>query len=156
MVIGHGKSDTTLGGTGQQTLLDQVRLVDVLDGVIGFADADGQGLETHRTAAETFAQSAEDGPGKLVQPKVVHPEECQAVAGHLPIDHTVPFHLGEIPALAKQPVGDTGGAAGASGDLGSPDLVEVHAEDPGGPSDNGPELVGFVVVEPGRQTEPVA
>ena len=156
MVEGGGRGHPALRGAEQQALLDEERLVHVLDGVLWLADADGQGLEAHRPTVEPPAHDREDLPGGLVQAQRVHTEEGQAVACHRSVHHAAALHLGEVPDLPEQAVADAGRAPGPSGDLGGPVLVQVDLEDPGGARDDGLQVGRLVVVQPGRQPEPVA
>ena len=69
------------GRAHEQPLLDEERLVDVLDRLGLLAHADGERRQADGTAAELLAQRAEDGPVDLVEPALVHAEQRQAVAG---------------------------------------------------------------------------
>ena len=66
-----------LGVRWMQTLLEQERLVGVLDGVGLLADALAKGGQADRLAPEPTAQGVEDGPVHLVQAELVHPEQGQ-------------------------------------------------------------------------------
>ena len=68
-------------GAHEQALLDEERLVDVLDGLGRLADADGQGRQPDRSAAEALAERRQDGPVDLVEAELVDPEHGQAVVG---------------------------------------------------------------------------
>src|SRR5690606_27560013 len=91
--------DPPTRGAHEQPLLDEERLVDVLDRLGRFADADGEGGEADRPAAETSAQRLEDGPGGLVETEVVDAEEREAVASDRAVDDAVAVHLGEVAHL---------------------------------------------------------
>src|SRR4051812_20450968 len=75
---GRGQRDAAARRAHEQTLLDEERLVHVLDRLGLLAHADGQRREADRTATELLAQGAEDGAVDLVQPALVHAEQRQS------------------------------------------------------------------------------
>ena len=85
----------------------------------------------------------------------VDAEEGEAVGGDLGIDVTVTLDFGVVADLAEEAVGDTGRAAGATGDLEGAALVDVDVEDAGGTQGDRLQIVDLVVVEAGDQTETV-
>ena len=101
----------------QHPELQQERLVDVLDGLGGFAHGHGQGAQAHGAAPETAAGGLQDGPVDLVEAELVHLEQLQAVAGGLMVDGAVAPHVGVVPHPLEQPVGQARGAPRAPGDL---------------------------------------
>ena len=72
------------------------------------------------------------------------------------IDRAVAPNLREVTHPAQEAVGDAGRAPAAPGDLPAPASSIGDAEDAGRARDDGLELVGRVVVEPGDEAEPVA
>jgi hypothetical protein len=76
--------------------------------------------------------------------------------GHGDVDVAFGLDLGVVADATEQAVGDPWGAAGASGDLDRPAVVDLDAEEPGGAADDGLELLGVVVLELGGEPEPVA
>ena len=63
------------GRAQEQTLLEQERLVDVLDGLGLLGDGDRQRAQPDRLAAERLAQRREDRPVDLVEPELVDLEQ---------------------------------------------------------------------------------
>ena len=144
------------GVRAMQTLLDEERLVDVLDRLGLLTDRDGQRRQPDRTAAELLAQGAEDRPVDLVQTTVVDAEHGQALARRRGVDRAVTAHLGEVADPAQQAVGDARRATRPAGDLPGPVGVDLHVEDAGRPGHDRLELGRVVVVEPGDEAEAVA
>ena len=144
------------GRPDEQALADEERLVHVLDGLVRLPDGDGQVGQPHRPAPEALAQRSEHGPVDLVEATLVHPEGGQARLGRVVVDGAVAPHLGEVAHPPQEPVGDARGAAGPPGDLAAPVGVDRHLEDGGCPLDDGLEVGGVVVVEPGHEPEAVA
>ena len=100
--------------------------------------------------AERMARST------LSRPSSSTPNSGQARGRGGEVDGAVAPHLGEVAHPAQQAVGDAGRAPGPAGDLAGARLVDVHAEDAGGPHGDGLQLVGLVVVEAGDEAEAVA
>ena len=71
------------------------------------------------------------------------------------VDGPVALHLGHVAHPAQQPVGDAWCAPAATGDLDRPVGVDLGAGDDRGTLDDGPQVVGFVVVQPRHQAESV-
>ena len=81
MLVGGRHGDAAAGRAGEQALLDEERLVHVLDRLGLLADADRQRRQPDRAAAELLAERAEDRPVDLVEPAVVDAEHLQARRG---------------------------------------------------------------------------
>lgn len=69
------------GGSHEQALTDQERLVHVLDGLGGLRHADGQSRQPHRSAAEALAQRTQKRPVDLVEPSLVNTEQLESFSG---------------------------------------------------------------------------
>ena len=76
--------DAAAGRAGDHALLDEERLVHVLDGLGLLADADRHGAEPDRAAAELLADRVEDRPVDLVETELVDAEQLQAGLGRVP------------------------------------------------------------------------
>ena len=109
---------------GEHPLLDQERLVHVLDRLGLLADADRQRRQADRAAAELAAQGVEDGAVDLVEAELVDPEQRQPGARDVGRDVAVAADLGEVADPAQQAVGDARRAARAAGDLPRARLVD--------------------------------
>ena len=141
----------------EQALLDEERLVHVLDRLGLLADADGQRRQPDRAAAELLAQRGEDGPVDLVEPALVDAEQRPARRG----PSARRWCRRRAPRRSRAPGAAGGWRCGACPGRGGrsptrPSSSMLHAEDAGGPRDDGLELVGVVVVEPGDEAEAVA
>ncbi len=100
--------------------------------------------------AERMARSTLSRPSSST-PKMARPSDAVGE-----VDGAVAPHLGEVAHATQQPVGDAGCAPGPAGDLPGAVGVDPHAEDAGGPGDDGLEVGRLVVVEPGDEAEAVA
>ena len=145
------------GRAHEQALLDEERLVDVLDGLGRLADADGERRQPDRARRRSARRAPTGRPGRPCRGRArrrrTRPGRRAAVGV---VDDAVAAHLGEVAHPAQQPVGDAGGAPGPAGDLRGARRVDGDAEDAGGPHDDGLEVGGLVVVEPGDEAEAVA
>ena len=144
------------GGPLHEALLEEVRLVGVLDGVGLLADALGQGGEPDRAPGEASAQHVENRPVDFVETQLVDAERLEPGHRCRRVDTPVGSHLHVVPHPPQQPVGDARGPAGTFGDAGRPLGVDGHAQDAGRPGDDGLELVDLIVIETPDEAEPVA
>ena len=95
------------GGAHQVALLNQERLIDLLDGARVFAHCGGDGAQAYRTALELVDDGAQDTVVHLVQTVLI---DIQCGEGDLcdrQRDGAVAFDLGEVADTAQQQVGDT-------------------------------------------------
>ena len=106
---GPGRRHPAPGRPLDQSLLEEVRLVGVLDRVGLLADALGQGRQPDRPTVEPPAQRVEDGPVDLVQTELVHPEQLEALRGRLGGDGPV----GRGPRRSRAPGAAAGWRSGA-------------------------------------------
>src|SRR5438067_2018880 len=121
------RGHSALGGAFQQAELEQERLVHVLHRLFLLADADGEGRQPHRPAAEAPADRVEDRPVELVEAERVDVVEGQALERRVPGDDARSADLGEVAHALQQPDGDTGRAARPRRDLGAAGGLEPHA-----------------------------
>ena len=100
----------------------------------------------------------EDGAVDLVEAELVDAESGEARrAAVAAVDGAVAAHLGEVADPAQQAVGDAGRAPGPAGDLaGARRRRSRTPRMPAARVDDGLEVAGVVVVEPGDQAEAVA
>ena len=105
------------GRAHEQALADEERLVHVLDRFGRLSHADGQRGQAHRTAAEAFAQRAEERPVHLVEAPLVDTEHGQPVVGRLLVDDARATNLGEVAHPTQQTIGDPRRAPRPAGDL---------------------------------------
>src|SRR5688572_18897873 len=83
------RRDASPGCTHQVPLLEQVGLVDVLDGLGILAEGRGQGLEADRPARELLDDGAEELAVDVVQAGLVHIQGSEGLPrhgrGHAPV-----------------------------------------------------------------------
>ena len=115
MVEGATRGDAAARGLLEERLLDEVRLVNVLDGVLGLADGDGDGLEAEGSAAVTDKR-AEDPSVHGIETDLVDAEHAEAFLGKLDGDAIACANLGEVADASEVPVGLARGSAGATCD----------------------------------------
>ena len=139
----------------QEAALQQVGLVDLLDGVRLLAYGVGQRGQPHRAAIVLLEDDGEDLPVHPVQTFLVHLEQVQGLARHLRRDAALVAHLGEIPHAFEQPVGYARRPARAQGYLAPPLLLDDHVQDVGGTVHDHQQLLHRVVVQPMGEAEPV-
>ena len=80
---------------------------------------------------------------------------AQGLVGHGLSDDAVGLHLGKVPDTAEHPVGDTGRAPAAAGDLIGALGDDVHVQNPGGPGHDLRQLLRGVQLQPQRHAEAV-
>ena len=98
----------------------------------------------------------QDPAVELVQALRVDVEHRQRLLRH--VQRGGPFRpdLGVVADAAQQPVGDSGRAPRAAGDLVDSRLLDVERQDPGRPPHDPGQLVAGIEVEPVGGTEPIA
>ena len=106
------------GVRAMQALLDEERLVHVLDRLGLLADADRQRRQPDRTAAELLADRASGWPGRPCRDRARrHRTPPGRRAPCVSSMRAVAAHLGEVADPAQQAVGDARRAPRAAGDL---------------------------------------
>src|SRR5439155_383470 len=133
--------DAAARGALEHAELEQVGLVDVLDGLRLLTDGDGQGGQPDGATVEPLADRRQDGPVDLVEAGLVDAEQCEPAAGAVEVDGAVAPHLGEVTHPLQQPDGDAGRAPGPPADLAGGIVVGGDAEDAGHPLDDLDEVV---------------
>jgi hypothetical protein len=155
VLVGPGGGDAAPGGALQVAVLDEVRLVHVLDGAGLLSDGGGQGVEPHRAPLEAVDDVAHEPPVHLVEALGVDAQGGEGLVRDLLGDAAVAQHVGEVAQAPQQPVGHPGGAPGPGGDLPRPAGVQVRVKAPCGALDDLLQLRRLVVVEPGDVAEAV-
>ena len=150
------RRDATARRAHDQALLQQVRLVDVLDRVLLLADRNRERREADRAAAELRADRPEDVAVEAIEAALVDLEQIQRLGGDPGVDVAAAADLGEVSHALEQPVGHARRAARARGERLGPGGVDLHAEDARRAADDLPELGRVVQVEPWRDPEAVA
>ena len=137
----------------QQAPLNQIGLVDVLDGVHFLADGSRQGGHPDRSAGEFLDNGLDQLLVVLVKSGVVDSQHGQAPASHLPVDGPVGLHLGVVADPAEQAVAHPGRATRPGGDFPGSRRIDPDAQDFGRASHDHPQLLLGVVVEPVHDAE---
>ena len=117
MLISAAGDAAPPGRAGQKAHLHEIRLVNVLqrDGLL--VDGGRQRVKTHRPAAVVFNNAGQHTAIHRVKAEIVHLQRGKRRVRNALCDHTARHDLREIPHAAEHPVGDSGRAAGAAGDL---------------------------------------
>src|ERR671924_1001372 len=149
------RGDATPRCALEEPELEQVRLVDVLDGVGLLSDGGSERRQAHRTAAELLDHRRQDRQVELVESPLVDLEQLEAGASDVARDAAVVTDLGEVADAPKQAVGDARRSPGAPGDLVGAVEINGDGKDPGRAPNDAREIVNGVVVEAGREPEPL-
>ena len=148
MLIGLGGDTAATGGAGKEAQLHQIGLIHVLQGHCLLVDGGCQGLQTHRTAPVVLDDGAQHPVVNGVQPQVVDLQGGEGLVSHLFGDDAARPHLGKVPYPAQHPVGNTGGAAAAAGDLHGSIVLNGHAQNTCRALDDQHQLLGGVKLQP--------
>ena len=95
----------------EEALLDEERLIHLLQRAGVLADGRGDGSEAHGAALELVDDGGENFVVNLVQSVAVDVERLEGIAGNLHVDASVALDLCEVAHAAQQGVGDTRCAA---------------------------------------------
>src|SRR5690606_7868564 len=114
---GLGGGDAAARGADEVALLQEVGLVDLLEGVLFLADAGGEGLEADGSAVEAVDDHREQAAVHGVEAGFVHLQAGEGAGGAFAIDAVAAGLLHEVAHAAEETVGDARGTAGAAGDL---------------------------------------
>ena len=114
MLVGAARGGAAAGGAVEEAVLQEVRLVDVLDRVGLLADGRGEGVHARPAAAELLDDGEEEAAVHLVEAVGVDLEEGEGVAGDGDGDGAVGPDLGEVAHAAQEAVGDAGRPAAAA------------------------------------------
>ena len=136
--------------------LDEVRLVDVLDGVARLADGSGECVEADGAARELLDHRAQHAAVGVVEAGLVDFEHAQGLVGDGVRDDAGALDLSDVAHALQQAVGDARRAAAAARDLERPLVLDGDVEDLGGALDDVHEGVGRVVLEARDDAEAVA
>src|SRR5919201_1495571 len=140
----------------QIALLEQVGLVDVLDGLGFLAHRRGERLESDGTAAELLGDGAEEAAVLVVESLVVDLERSEGLARHGKRDDAVVPDLSVVADALQPAVGDARGPARPARDLERGGGLDLDLHDPGGAPHEALERVGRQEVEAIPRAEAVA
>src|SRR6266540_3737551 len=150
------RQHASAGRALQETELEQVRLVDVLDRVGLLAEGHSEGREPNRPPVEAFHDRAQELAVDPLKALSVDLEQLERLGRDLSRHCPLMPHLGDIPYAAKDAVRDPRGAARAAGDLLGRVIGDLHVENASRAPHDQSELGRVVVVEPEGHPEAVA
>ena len=155
-LVGGGSGHAAARRAHDETQLQKVRLVHVLDGGGVLAGGGGQRVKPHRAAAEFFDHRAQKRAVGVVEAQFVHFQHLQRPARHIEGDLSPALHLGKIAHAAHEAVGDARRAPRAAGDLQSALRVAGDLEDLRRAQHDHGQLLRRVQLQPEVDAEAVA
>ncbi len=96
MLVGPASGHPAASGAAKETLLNEVGLVDVFQGLGLLGHGQGQGGSPHRTAAMVADEAFEDAAIHEIQTGFVDAQALEPEISQIPRDPTGALHLGEI------------------------------------------------------------
>src|ERR1700693_5833951 len=111
------RGDSPASRSLQESCLDQVRLVEVLESAAVFSHRGRDRGDSDRPAAELLDDGCQDPAVELIEAVLVHLQPREGLAGGREITLLLPGDLGEVAQAAQQAVGDPRRAAAAGSDL---------------------------------------
>ena len=154
MAIGERRCDASARRSLQETRLDQVGLVQVLESSAILSDRGRDGRDSDRSAGELLDDRREDPAVELVEAVLVHLQPRQRLSGRFEVDGVLAGDVREIAQTPEEPVGDARSAAAAPRDLTRGVRPDADREDLRRPLDD--PCQGFDVVEIQTQRDPEA
>src|SRR5918995_5693734 len=128
VAVGTPRGDPSAAGALDQAALQQVRLVDVLHRVPGFAYGYRERPYPDRPALELVDDEPEVVAVGVVEAEVVHALHFERGVGGLLVYRAVADDLGVVANALEEPVGDPRRAAAAAGKLPGPRLGDRDPE----------------------------
>ena len=98
-------------GTFDESFLDEVRLIDILNRAGIFAHSGSDGIEADRAAAELIDDGREEFVIYLIEAESIDIQRLESVLGDVEIDRAVAFDLSEVAHASQEGVGYTGRTA---------------------------------------------
>ena len=147
MLVGKRGHFAAAGGTHDIAFLDEVRLVDLLDGAGILTHCGSNGCETDWTALELVDDGRQDADVHLVKAATVHIESLQGIARNVEGDGAVAFDLCKVAHSTKQQVGNTWSATTATCDFECRLAGNLDIEQRCGARHDMSERLGIVVLQ---------
>lgn len=107
MAVGGVGDDAAPGRAVQKALLHQERFVHVFDGIDGFADGGGNGVEADGTAAEFIDDDLQDPAVRPVEAARIDFQPVQGIVGQGRRNRRGFGDLGEVADALQETVGNT-------------------------------------------------
>ena len=111
-----------------ETVLDQIRFINILYGACILSDGCSQDLKSHRSAMKLLNDGAQNTPVCLIQAGTVHIQLIQHSLSNSIIDFTVMFNLCKITNPFQKPVCQTRRTPGALGYLQSTLFIHGYSQ----------------------------
>ena len=127
--------------------------MDILQRSRLFAHSNRERIETHRAASEFMDERLDDPLVHLVEAVGIDVEHLERLGCGVPVHDATGADLGIVTDPAQEIVGDSRRAAGATGHLERPLVIDLHAEEAAGAKDDFPKFLGLVVIEPAVHPE---
>lgn len=156
MFVTFRSDDASARSSGDETELDQVGFVDVLNRLFFFADDRGDRTYAGRSAAEFFDDSSEHVTVGRFEAKRIDFEETECLTGRSSINLVFAVDLSVVADALQDAVGDARGlTAGMGNDIGT-GVIEFDPEDAGGTENDTFDFCRRIELESVRGTETVA
>ena len=117
MLVSTRRHHPALGGSFDQPALDEIRLVNFLNGPHFFGTGDGKGFQTDGSAVIMFDKNGQNFSVHFIKPHFIHIKTGKGVSGLLLVNGALSENAGEITHAPKQSVGDTRSAPRTFGDF---------------------------------------
>ena len=114
----------------QESLLNQERLIDLLDCPRFFSDGYCYGIDPDGAAAEFLDNRQQNPLVHVVEAELINFERKQGHLRDVFGDDASPLHLGKVAGATQQPVGNTGGSPRPTGYFHAAVVVQFYAEQP--------------------------
>ena len=155
MDIGVRQYDTAPVGPGQEAELEKIGLVHIFNGACILSRVGSDGIEANGPALKDGYHGHEHAAIHRVEAQLIDSQHVETLLRCRKIHGPGPLHLCVIPDPAQQAIGDTGRAPGAGGDLQSPLIVDLYAQDLSAANDDLLELFGRIELQLFLDAEPV-
>lgn len=156
MAVGSSRRTSPARRALDEALLQEERLANVLDRSRIFANAGGDGFETHRPTAELLDDRCEDGAVQPVETEPIDFKHGKRFVGNRLRNRVVLVDLGKIPDPAQEAIGDAGRTARSARNLSGAMLIDAVAEDARRPRDDLEQRLLIVKVEVAHDAETVS
>ena len=147
MRVGALGRDAAARGARKESLLQQVRLVNLIDRVGLFSDSGREALDPDRSAVKLVDDRAEDRAIHLIEACRIDFEQLQSGQRDLARDDRRFINLREVPHAAQQSIGDSRRPARSRSELVRTIFVNLHFKQRRGAADYLPQFRMIVKVE---------
>lgn len=142
--VGVCGGDAATRGAVDESVHEEVRLVDVLDGAAVLAEGGRQGFDADRSAGKLVDDGHEVVPVILVEAELIDVEDIERHVGDLLGDAAIETDIREITHALQQAVRESRRAAGTQRDALSAGVVNVYIQHLRGTSYDLHQLLGGV------------